>query len=382
MKKQYTRKQIVEAINYWKKQLNSKELDESSNAAKKAFEAAIAKMPKEEQDFLFNGNFSGNALAEGTDFRLTTYFTLTLTPEIFQNIGYKAFDIPIYAEGMVDNAQTAVFFKKGQQDKFLADFANLCKTDKELFYGLKYGLLYIDDGKEEWVAEQIEGEFSDHPEIEKLCNDPSFECIFFRVCCPRFDDEPGDASSEPLVKKVCQLAGVKPLPKSQIDKLVELEREVEDEDDDNYEEDQRFKWDKFFQKIGAQADGADLIRNNQIGSVSGRVISKDDYDYTEFLRKAKNKRADISKVNQNWSRFSKCLCIKFSSFSNHRPLPSEVVNAYENLAKKMSKALGKFSWFAGPYVFRWAKQRGPGAEDVIAFYAFIFADNFPETWFH
>jgi len=83
MKKRYTRKQIVEAINYWKKQLNSKELDESSNAAKRAFEAAIAKLPKEEQDFLFNGDFSGNALAEGTDFRLTTYFTLTLTPEIF-----------------------------------------------------------------------------------------------------------------------------------------------------------------------------------------------------------------------------------------------------------------------------------------------------------
>ena len=83
MKKQYTKKQIVEAINYWKKQLNSKELDESSDAAKRAFEAAIAKLPKEEQEFLFKGDFYGNALAEGTNFRLTTYFTLTLTPEIF-----------------------------------------------------------------------------------------------------------------------------------------------------------------------------------------------------------------------------------------------------------------------------------------------------------
>jgi len=79
---------------------------------------------------------------------------------------------------------------------------------------LKYGLLYIDDGKEEWVAEQIEGQLEDEPELEELYNDPSFECIFFRVCCPRFDDEPGLASSEPLVKKVCQLAGVRPLPKS------------------------------------------------------------------------------------------------------------------------------------------------------------------------
>lgn len=90
----------------------------------------------------------------------------------------------------------------------------MCKTDKELFYSLKYGLLYIDPLDYGDWAEQIEGQLEDEPELEELYNDPSFECICFRVCCPRFDDEPGLASSEPLVKKVCQLAGVKPLPKS------------------------------------------------------------------------------------------------------------------------------------------------------------------------
>lgn len=364
MKKQYTRKQIVEAINYWKKQLNSKELDESSNAAKRAFEAAIAKLPKEEQDFLFNGSFSGNALAEGTDFRLTTYFTLTLTPEIFQNIGYKAFDIPIYAEGMVDNAQTAVFFKKGQQDKFLADFANLCKTDKELFYSLKYGLLYIDPLDYGDWAEQIEGQLEDEPELEELYNDPSFECICFRVCCPRFDDEPGNASSEPLVKKVCQLAGVKPLPKSYIDKLIKLEREVEDEDSSNYEEEQRFKWDKFFGKLGIEINPIrDILKSSY-----AKVISTSSIDLNKigdvvrgYIPVSQISQEVKTKIIRGKKKFKEALEIKLGGSYRKDQL--------EKLKMQIDSVLGKYQWYVSTDVYI-----GENANQVVMF---VFCDGFP-----
>lgn len=363
MKKQYTRKQIVEAINYWKKQLNGKKLDESSNAAKKAFEAAIAKLPKEEQDFLFNGSFSGNALAEGTDFRLTTYFTLTLTPEIFQNIGYKAFDIPIYAEGMVDNAQTAVFFKKGQQDKFLADFANLCKTDKELFYSLKYGLLYIDPLDYGDWAEQIEGQLEDEPELEELYNDPSFECICFRVCCPRFDDEPGLASSEPLVKKVCQLAGVKPLPKSQIDKLIELEREVEDEDSSNYEEEQRFKWDKLFAKLGIKIDPIrDILKSSHAKVVNTSTIDVDDIGYINHAPVAGEVRTKLLAGKQ---KFKTALVIQLFGYDKSK---------LEQLKAKIDSVLGKYPWYVSTEMKSYQHWEDTAHEVSL----YMFWDDFPE----
>lgn len=368
MKKQYTRKQIVEAINYWKKQLKSKKLDESSNAAKKAFEAAIAKLPKEEQDFLFQGNFSGNALVSGTDFRLTTYFTLTLTPEIFQNIGYKAFDIPIYAEGMVDNAQTVVFFKKGQQDKFLADFANLCKTDKEFFYGLKYGLLYIDDGKEEWVAEQVEGEFDDQPELEELYNDPSFECLFFRVCCPRFDDEPGNASSDPTVKKVCQLAGVKPLSQSQIDKLIELEREVEDEDSSNYEEEQRFKWDKLFAKLGIKIDSIrDILKSSYAKAISTSSIDVDRIGHINFTPVTGEVRAKLLAGKQ---KFKTALVIELFSYDKSQ---------LEQLKAKIDSVLGNYPWYVSTNVKSYKHWEDTAHEVNL----YMFWNDFPEhEYFH
>ena len=363
MKKQYTKKQIVEAINYWKKQLNSKELDESSDAAKRAFEAAIAKLPKEEQEFLFKGDFYGNALAEGTNFRLTTYFTLTLTPEIFQKIGYKAFDIPVYAEGTVDNLQTAVFFKKGQQDKFLADFANLCKIDKELFYSLKYGLLYIDDGKEEWVVEQIEGQLEDEPELEKLYNDPSFECIFFRVCCPRFDDEPGDASSEPLVKKVCQLAGVRPLPKSQIDKLIKLEREVEDEDRGNYEEEQRFKWDKLFAKLGIKIDPIrDILKSSYARVVDTSFIDVDKIGYIKFTPATGEVRAKLLAGKQ---KFKTALVIQLFGYDKSK---------LEQLKAKIDSVLGKYPWYVSADVKSYQHWEDIAYEVCL----YMFWDDFPE----
>jgi hypothetical protein len=61
MKKQYTRKQIVEAINYWKKQIrlgNYKSLNESNDD----IEATISQLPKDEYDFLFGDD---SALATG-----------------------------------------------------------------------------------------------------------------------------------------------------------------------------------------------------------------------------------------------------------------------------------------------------------------------------
>ena len=368
MKKKYTKKQIIEAINYWKKQLKSKKLNESSDVAKKTFEAMIAKLPKEEQNFLFQGNFSGNALVAGTDFRLTTYFTLTLTPEIFQNIGYKAFDIPIYAESMVDNLQTVVFFKKGQQAKFLADFANLCKTDKELFYGLKYGLLYIDDGKDDWAAEQIESEFDDHQEIEELYNDPSFECIFFRVCCPRFDDEPGNASSDPLVKKVCQLAGVNPLPKSQIDKLIELEQELEDEDSSNYEEEQRFKWDKFFSKLGIDINPIrDILKRAYAEVISTSSIDLNRIgDYViEYIPISHLSQEVKTKILDGKKKFKEALRINFAGYRKDQ---------LEELKMQIDSVLGKYQWYVSTDIY----SSGEDANQVVMF---VFCNDFPKQQF-
>ena len=366
MKKKYTKKQIVEAINYWKKQLKSKKLDESSDVAKRAFEAAIAKLPKEEQDFLFNGSFSGNALAEGTDFRLTTYFTLALTPEIFQEIGYKAFDIPIYAEGTVDNVQTAVFFKKGQQDKFLADFANLCKTDKELFYGLKYGLLFIDPLDYGDWDDQIKEQFEDEPELEKLYNDSSFECLFFRVCCPRFDDEPGLASSEPLVKKVCQLAGVSPLPKSYIDKLIKLEEKVEDEESSNYEEEQRFKWDKFFSKLGIKIDPIrDILKSSyaQVISTSSIDLNKIGGDHAiEYIPVSQIPQEVKTKILDGKKKFKEALSFGFGDSYRKDQL--------EELKTQIDSVLGKYQWYVSTDIYI-----GKHANQVAMF---VFCDDFPK----
>ena len=61
MKKKYTKKQIVEAINYWKKQIrlgNYRKLNESNDG----IEAIISQLPKDEYDFLFGDD---SALANG-----------------------------------------------------------------------------------------------------------------------------------------------------------------------------------------------------------------------------------------------------------------------------------------------------------------------------
>lgn len=102
----------------------------------------------------------------------------------------------------------------------------------------------------------------------------------FKACCPRFDDEPGNASSEPLVKKVCQLAGVSPLPKSYIDRLIKLEEKFEDEGNSNYEEEQRFKWDKLFAKLGIKIDPIrDILKSSHARVYNTSSIDVDDIGY-------------------------------------------------------------------------------------------------------
>ena len=148
-----------------------------------------------------------------------------------------------------------------------------------------------------------------------MYNDPSFECLFFRVCCPRFDDEPGLASSDPTVKKVCQLAGVSPLPKSYIDKLIKLEEKVEDEESSNYEEEQRFKWDKFFSKLGIEIDPIrDILKSSyaQVISTSSIDLNKIGGDHAiEYIPISQIPQEVKTKILDGKKKFKEALSFGF-----------------------------------------------------------------------
>ena len=236
MKKQYTRKQIVEAINYWKKQIrlgNYKRLNESLDIDKERFNQILSKLPKDELDFLFADNFSGDILSSIDDFRLITESTIGLNEEMFEQIGnnsfeYDAYDIPIYAETKISGVQVAVFFRKGRKDQFLRDLAEECKTNKHLWYGLKYGLLYFDQTEE--AADYIKNEARQNNSLDSVYTDSDdLEWILIRACCPRYDDKPTSSLSEPIPNRICQLAGIKPLTQKELDNMISLAYKIKNE---------------------------------------------------------------------------------------------------------------------------------------------------------
>lgn len=76
--------------------------------------------------------------------------------------------------------------------------------------------------------------------------------------------------------------------------MIELEREVEDEDSSNYEEEQRFKWDKLFAKLGIKVDLIrDILKSSHAKVVNTSTIDVDDVGYIDHAPAAGEVRAKL-----------------------------------------------------------------------------------------
>ena len=67
--------------------------------------------------------------------------------------------------------------------------------------------------------------------------------------------------------------------------MIELEKEVDDEDRSNYEEEQHFKWDKLFIKLGIKIDPIrDILKNSHAKVVNTSTIDIDNIGYIYHAR--------------------------------------------------------------------------------------------------